>query len=275
MKKMRDSKVDEIYDYFNDKLSESEKERVEEELDFATESYKTLKDIEILHDTLPYKNKQVEPPIGMKQRILESVLNEDKTSGKDIKSENQEEDFNSTNSKTNNQFQQHINVSTQNNKNHKSAVIKRFYVGIIAAMLLLSLIGNGVQFWGNKESKNQSTSMINTGDAKVINLKSMGNDKTQGQAYLSNTNNKTDRKLIVEAKDIETTKGNQVYQVWVLKDNKTYPAGAFSSENNKGMVVFDLSNIDIDKNDKIALTLEPSPNNTEPKGQMVMASSEI
>ncbi|KIJ85735.1 MULTISPECIES: anti-sigma factor [Staphylococcus] len=272
---MRDSKVDEIYDYFNDKLSESEKERVEEELDFAPESYKTLKDIEILHDTLPYKNKQVEAPIGMKQRILESVLNEDKTSGKDIKSENQEEDFNSTNSKTNNQFQQHINVSTQNNKNHKSAVIKRFYVGIIAAMLLLSLIGNGVQFWGNKESKNQSTSMINTGDAKVINLKSMGNDKTQGQAYLSNTNNKTDRKLIVEAKDIETTKGNQVYQVWVLKDNKTYPAGAFSSENNKGMVVFDLSNIDIDKNDKIALTLEPSPNNTEPKGQMVMASSEI
>ena len=69
---------------------------------FAPESYKTLKDIEILHDTLPYKNKQVEAPIGMKQRILESVLNEDKTSGKDIKSENQEEDFNSTNSKTNN-----------------------------------------------------------------------------------------------------------------------------------------------------------------------------
>ncbi|MES3704302.1 hypothetical protein ABFV70_13220 [Staphylococcus arlettae] len=150
---MRDSKVDEIYDYFNDKLSESEKERVEEELDFVPESYKTLKDIEILHDTLPYKNKQVEPPIGMKQRILESVLNEDKTSGKDIKSENQEEDFNSTNSKTNNQFQQHINVSTQNNKNHKSAVIKRFYVGIIAAMLLLSLIGNGVQFWGIENQK--------------------------------------------------------------------------------------------------------------------------
>ena len=50
---MRDSKVDEIYDYFNDKLSESEKERVEEELDFAPESYKTLKDTKILHDTLP------------------------------------------------------------------------------------------------------------------------------------------------------------------------------------------------------------------------------
>ncbi|MDH9159732.1 anti-sigma factor [Staphylococcus succinus] len=272
---MKDNKVDEIYDYFNDKLSESEKERVEEELNLSSESHKTLKDIEILHDTLPYKNKQVEPPIGMKQRILESVLNEEKTSDKDIKNENQEEGFNSTNSETNNQFQQHINVSTQDNKKHKSAVIKRFSVGIIAAMLLLSLIGNGVQFWGNKEPKNQSTSMINTGDAKAINLKSMSNDKTQGQAYLSNTNNKTDRKLIVEAKDIETTKGNQVYQVWVLKDNKPYPAGAFSSENNKGMVVFDLSNIDIDKNDKIALTLEPSPNNTEPKGQMVMASSEI
>lgn len=273
---MRDSKVDKIYDYFNDKLSESEKEQVEQELNSTSESYKTLKDIEVLHDTLPYNNKEVETPTGMKQRILESVLNENKTTNKDTENENEEDDFSFTSSDTNNQFQQNSNVSKQNNnKKNKSVVIKRFSTGIIAAMLLLSLIGNGVQFFEHKESKKQSTSMINTGDAKTINLKSLDENKTQGQAYLSNANNKTDRKLMVKANDIETTKGNQVYQVWVLKDNKPYPAGAFSSENNKGMVVFDLSNIDIDKNDKIALTLEPSPNNTEPKGQMVMASSDI
>ena len=171
---MRDSKVDKIYDYFNDKLSKSEKVQVEQELNSTSESHKTLKDIEILHDTLPYNNKEVEPPTGMKQRILESVLNENKTTNKDTENENEEDDFSFTSSDTNNQFQQNSNVSKQNNnKKNKSVVIKRFSMGIIAAMLLLSLIGNGVQFFGHKESKKQSTSMINTGDAKTINLKSI------------------------------------------------------------------------------------------------------
>ena len=41
------------------------------------------------------------------------------------------------------------------------------------------------------------------------------------------------------------------------------------------MVVFDLNDLDVDKNDTIAITLEPSPNNAEPKGQMIMASKEV
>ena len=43
----------------------------------------------------------------------------------------------------------------------------------------------------------------------------------------------------------------------------------------KAWLFFDLSNVDVDKEDKIAITLEPSPNNKQPKGQMIMSSNEI
>lgn len=284
---MKDNKVDKIYEYFNDKLSESEKVQVEQELSMSSESKETLDSINVLHQTLPYSNKEVDPPTGMKQRILESVLNEENgadTNSEVEKQQDKEDDNHLTaaqsyksgkgDSSETHQYKKPTTSPKQNDdKKPKIPLFRRISVGIMAALLLLSLIGNGVQYFKQKESQNQSTPMINTNDAQSINLKSMDEDKTQGQAYVSS--NKTHSKLMVEANDIEATKGNEVYQVWVIKDNKPYPAGTFATKNDKGMVVFDLSDMDVDENDTIALTLEPSPNNNEPKGQMIMASNKI
>ena len=63
---MKDNRVDKLYDYFNDNLSESEKEQVEKELDLSSESHETLDDLNVLHDSLPYSNQEIEPPTGMK-----------------------------------------------------------------------------------------------------------------------------------------------------------------------------------------------------------------
>lgn len=269
---MNDKKVDKIYDYFNDNLDEYEKEEIEKALHSSSESDEALNAINILHDTLPYSNKEVEPPTGMKQRILDAVINEDH--------ENQQ---NQSNDHSQDAMPLHKNVTQNSNesqqykqsdyKQTKHIWVKRFSIGIMAALLLLSLIGNGVQYFNHKESQKQSSPLINTNDTHAINLKSMNEEKTQGQAYVSNS--KTNNKLMVEANDIEATTGNEVYQVWVIKDDKPHPAGTFATKNNKGMVVFDLNDIDVDRNDTIAITLEPSPNNAEPKGQMIMASKEV
>ncbi|NWK84531.1 anti-sigma factor, partial [Staphylococcus sp. GSSP0090] len=253
----------------------------------SSESKETLDSINILHQTLPYSNKEVDPPTGMKERILESVLNEENgadTNSEVEKQQDKEDDNHLTaaqsyrsgmgDSSETHQYKKLTTSPKQNDdKKPKIPLLRRISIGIMAALLLLSLIGNGVQYFKQKESQNQPTPMINTNNAQSINLKSMDEDKTQGQAYVSS--NKTHSKLMVEANDIEATKGNEVYQVWVIKDNKPYPTGAFATKNDKGMVVFDLSDMDIDENDTIALTLEPSPNNNEPKGQMIMASKEI
>ncbi|WP_432755867.1 hypothetical protein [Staphylococcus equorum] len=66
---MKDNKVDKLYDYFNGNLSESEKEQVEKELDLSSESHETLDDLNVLHDSLPYSNQEIEPPTGMKKEF--------------------------------------------------------------------------------------------------------------------------------------------------------------------------------------------------------------
>ncbi|RIN12471.1 anti-sigma factor [Staphylococcus xylosus] len=276
---MNDKKVDQVYDYFNDNLDEHEKEEIEKELNSSSESNETLDSINILHDTLPYINKEVEPPTGMKRRILDSVINEEHENQQDKTNDFNKDatSFHKNNSQNLNESKQYKenNIKTKQSdyKQIKRTPGKKLSIGIMAALLLLSLIGKGVQYFNHKESKKQSSPMINTNDTHAINLKSMNDEKTQGQAYVSN--GKTNNKLMVEANDIEATKGNEVYQVWIIKNDKPYPAGTFSTTNNKGMVVFNLNEINVDKNDTIAITLEPSPNNQEPKGQMVMASKEV
>lgn len=63
--------------------------------------------------------------------------------------------------------------------------------------------------------------------------------------------------------------------MWILKGEKPYRAGTFVSSKDSGMVVFDLSDIELDKQDKIAITLEPSPNNQAPEGDIIMASEKV
>ncbi|MFU1787613.1 anti-sigma factor [Mammaliicoccus sciuri] len=83
--------------------------------------------------------------------------------------------------------------------------------------------------------------------------------------------NKKERQLVVQAQNLQETKGNEAYQVWILKGEKPYRAGTFVSSKNSGIVIFDLSDIELDKQDKIAITLEPSPNNQAPEGDIIMA----
>ncbi|MBF7016035.1 anti-sigma factor [Staphylococcus durrellii] len=282
---MKNNKVDIIYDYFNDKLSETDKARVEQELKVSSEYNKTLDNIKVLHDILPYSNKEVEPPNDMKQRILSSIVNEDNDSSKDIESANTH-DKNTTHNLANThqndthdaystQQDNQDNATTQQNpkRNTKKGMRKQIPLIIMAAILLLSLIGNGVQYFNHKASPKQDTSMINKHKAQSMTLKPMAKNKTNGQAYISNKNGNS--KLMVEANDIKSTQGNEVYQVWVIKGDKPHPAGTLATNNNKGMVVADLNHMNIDKKDTIALTLEPSPNNTQPKGKMIMASSKV
>lgn len=247
---MENNKVDRIYDYFNDNLNENEKNEVEQELLFSSESNNILNHINVLHKTLPYSDKEVEPPTGMKQRILKSVQNTENNVLPDEEIENEQK---------------------SSNIRKKKVFSKVFATITIAAILLLSLIGNGIQYINHKESKKQTESMVNTNDAKTIALKSMNKSKAKGQAYIDKKTNK----LMIKTDHIEPTRDNEIYQVWVIKNDKPHAAGAFSPKNNKGMVISDLNDLNIEKNDIIALTLENSPNNKKPKGQMVMASEKV
>ncbi|MEH7146916.1 sigma-70 family RNA polymerase sigma factor, partial [Priestia megaterium] len=72
-----------------------------------------------------------------------------------------------------------------------------------------------------------------------------------------------------------TVKGNEVYQVWLIKGDKPHPAGAFvTDKNGNGTVVYTMSQKEqTEKWDVMAITLEPNANNKTPKGNVVLSSA--
>lgn len=247
-----------LYEYFNDQLSEEEKKEFEEHLKTCKECQDELNDLNILNESLPYQVERVTPPKEMKSRIMNNILNENNN---EEKSSHQEKNESFIEKK-------------QKPIKRKNNIIRNIAFTSMAALLFISLIGNVYQFnTQDKEKKTKDNKLINKDNAQVIKLKSTEQDKVQGEAFVAKTNN--EKQLVVQANGLQETKGNQAYQVWILKGEKPYRAGTFVSSKDSGMVVFDLSDIELDKQDKIAITLEPSPNNPAPEGDIIMASEQV
>ena len=239
-----------LYDYFNDQLSKDEKQKFEEHLKTCKNCQEELDELNILNESLPYHVENIVPPKDMKSRIMNNILND----------ENNED----TSAQEYNDNSQHRPLNTKRN------IIKNVSLISMAALLLISIVGNLYQFnVKDHGSKNKDHHLINKSSAQIIKLKSTEKDQVQGEAFIAK--NKKERQLVVQAQNLQETKGNEAYQVWILKGEKPYRAGTFVSSKNSGIVIFDLSDIELDKQDKIAITLEPSPNNQAPEGDIIMA----
>lgn len=66
-----------IYEYFNGRLTEEEKQEFEEHLKTCKACQDELNDLNILNESLPYHVERVTPPKEMKSRIMNNILNED------------------------------------------------------------------------------------------------------------------------------------------------------------------------------------------------------
>ncbi|NQD68382.1 anti-sigma factor, partial [Bacillus haikouensis] len=80
--------------------------------------------------------------------------------------------------------------------------------------------------------------------------------------------------LVVQASQLEDLSKEEVFQVWLIKDEKPQRAGTFvTGEDGKGSVVFKM-NKEFDKIDwdTVAITLEPDANSQLPQGEIVLAS---
>jgi hypothetical protein len=67
------------------------------------------------------------------------------------------------------------------------------------------------------------------------------------------------------------TKGDEVYQVWLLKNGNRQNAGTLKpDENGNGLITYRLPKGH--SFDDIGITLEPNPYNTQPQGYKVMGT---
>ncbi|OIK16662.1 hypothetical protein BIV60_03290 [Bacillus sp. MUM 116] len=143
----------------------------------------------------------------------------------------------------------------------------------ITFILIIMLIGLS---WNNNQLKSTISALENKEVSpdqvvKIYNLK--GEDlasSANGIAYLLQKGHETN--LVITLNSMPQTNGKEVYQVWLLKNGIRQNAGTLKpDQNGNGLLSYRLPKDYLF--DGIGITLEQTPNHTQPKGQKVMGTS--
>ncbi|MFD0049034.1 anti-sigma factor domain-containing protein [Actinomycetes bacterium NPDC127524] len=227
-----------LLDYMNGRQSDMDKKRFEKHLAGCEECRNELEEWQILMQDLPFASDPIEPPIGMKERILGNVFTEEPAA-------------------------EPVKKAPRENSWLKP---------MLAAALLLSLLGNVYAVVNSGSQENNATEQGNAIDKveKAVSLKA--SDHIQSNAKALMIKNDTSLDLVVHADKLDKMKGKEVYQVWLLEKGKPYRAGSFvPNESGEGGVVFKLDSFGSHKWDTIAITLEPDEKSQTPKGSILLS----
>lgn len=281
---MKDRNCEQLIDYFNQQLSDDEAKAFEEHLRNCESCQEELKELQELTDELPLLSEPVQPPEGMKDRVLSNVFEEKNTPAEP------------ETSITANESEKPVK---QRNR------IYPFVSGGLAAALLLSLLGNGY-LWNEQQELSQKQEQVTAernqlmeerdriesdyfalldevetpdedgGVSDILlasNLASTDEEEFQGQGTATIISENGNVDLVIQVTDMPEASGTEVFQAWIIEGETPYPTGSFNiDEEGNGAVSFRISDMDDLQIDQIAITLEPQPNNQEPEGQMVLAS---
>ncbi|HET7579577.1 MAG TPA: anti-sigma factor [Bacillales bacterium] len=253
---MANSQCDRLIDYFNDDLDEQEARAFEEHLEKCAECREELEELKALTEDLPYASEPVDPPDGMKERILTNVFADESPDTRHEESKPEEP------------------TPLPVRRAQKTTRKLNWWIPMLAAALLLSLIGNAYSLFN--ENRNQG----NAGGTEVaqaiehVQLKDLSKTRnTQASATMMKTDTGGVR-VVLQAKDLKKLKGSKVYQVWLIDGKTPYRAGTFiPNHNGEGAVSYRVNLPKFHTWDKIAISVEPSKNSKTPKGPIILAGT--
>lgn len=261
---MMSNTCDLLLDYFNNQLTHEEQEKFQLHLLECEECQEELMELQQLTEDLPYSIEAIDPPVGMKERILSNVVNEAKTSEPESDQEPIQEESNQ--------------VTSLNDWKEPKKQGNRWYKPLIAAVLTLSLVGNGAALIyitddEPKEPSKTSEPEEVTLDAiqKMLSLSPSKGINAKATAMMIEQNSKTN--LVVQASNLPPLEGEETYQVWVLEDGKPFRSGTFvSNEKGNGAVSYIMNYDGKHSFDTIAITKEPNANSQTPQGEILLSS---
>lgn len=251
---MNNEHCDQLVDYLNGTLSPEETRQFEEHLKTCDE----CREIADATGQLPYLSDPAEPPAGMKSRILSNVFAEDEkaVAGMERAPVTTEDD------KLFEEEQPKVVPITDRSKK------RVWWTPAIAAVLLASLLGNAYTFMQLQQEQPAPTEPRTA--FQSIDLQPSENFSGDATAAMIEENGAMN--LVVQAQQLAALEGDQVYQVWLLKDGQPIPAGAFTANaNGEGATYFNIDNNTEDW-DTIAITLEPEAGNETPQGEIVLSA---
>lgn len=246
---MNNDTHDLLIDYYNGHLNAQERKDFEAHLAECPDCREELAEWEALNADFAENLEQLEPPADMEKRILTNILGEDGAT-----------DENRT-----------ANKNPQPDKNAKrpNALYRKLMLPLAAA-LLLSVIGNIYLWTAQQESETLSEALLNEGES--IDL-APTSDTVNMDAKMAMHETDGGQTVVLEASNFTNLNEDEVYQVWLLKDEQPYRAGTLvPNENGEGYTVFTLDDAENVDFDAVAITVEPSPHNQAPQGDILMSA---
>jgi anti-sigma factor RsiW len=238
-----------LVDYFNEQLSEVEKHAFEKHLETCEECTIELAEWQALTDDLPYVSASINPPEGMKARILKTVFEEE--------------------------LEKETTPVTPIVTSEKVIPIKKnrsfTWLPAIAAALMLSV---GANIFLASIVKNQQDDIVAQSEAvdqllAFVNLSPVEGDAT-GTASIVKHGDET--RVVVQASSLPALSNDEVYQVWLIDEDGPIRAGTFKSDSQDGAVVFTLPE-GLNKDwSQVAVSHEPNADSESPLGNVLMAS---
>lgn len=235
-----------LLDYFNNTLTDEEKSLFENHLATCKNCREELEELNMLTADLPFSAELAEPNEGMKERILASVFEETE----------QPEEIEKP-------------VETKETKRRSY----RWLQPLMAASLLLSLSANAY-FYLNQNGQEISNPPRDGTDEIVKQVQLAVSEGYEGNAEAAMIKKEEGMALVVQASNLKPLTGNEAYQVWLIDEaGEKFRAGTFrtNSEGN-GAVTYSVNYEGEHIWTTIAVTLEPTPDSQQPKGEIVLAS---
>lgn len=244
-----------LVDYLNGTLSIEETHEFEEHLKTCDE----CREIADATGQLPYLSDPVEPPAGMKSRILSNVFAEDEGAPAGM----ERTPVTTGNDKLLEEEQLKVVPITDRSKK------RIWWTPLIAAGLLVSLLGNAYAFMQLQQEQPAPTEP-QTAFQSIDLQPSEGFEGGATAAVIEQENGTLN--LVVTAEQLAALEGDQVYQVWLIEGDNPIPAGAFTANaNGEGAAYFNIDN-NTEEWDTIAITLEPQAGNELPQGEVVLSA---
>ncbi|HSP22491.1 MAG TPA: anti-sigma factor [Planococcus sp. (in: firmicutes)] len=242
---------DHVIDYLNGTLTAEEMHEFQLHLNSCEDCRELVEAV----GELPYLAEAAEPPAGMKARILANVFDE---SDQEEPIKKQEPALEAV-KPASKQAPKVVPIA-------KPSKERVWWRPLIAAVLLLSLLGNAYAFMKLSDDNGGQT------EAAFQSIDMQASENFGGHAKAALVTEGDSLEVVVQAEGLQALSGSEVYQIWLLKDGKPIPAGAFEADaDGQGAAFYQLEQ-NTEAWDTIAITLEPEAGNELPEGEIVLSS---
>ncbi|MFD2923287.1 anti-sigma factor [Halobacillus naozhouensis] len=270
---MMRNECEKVIDYFNDQLTEIEQNEFEKHLETCDECREELAELRALTEDLAFASEPVNPPEGMKDRVLDAVFAEESndSSGGDS---DQTDDYQDSSVVA---FEPRKDKDSPEPEELAQKNKKPWLMRGLAAALILSIAGNLYAVMNEQESaapgpvEDPDTQEPDTSTDEIA-TKVQLQGETDAQATASLIQQEDGKLLTLQADALQKLEGEEVYQVWLIEGKKPYRAGTFvANENGEGAVAYAMEQLPEGTNwDAVAISKEPDATSQTPQGEVIL-----